>query len=158
MINVKELFEFSVSNENIVTAHAIYWALSQKLVNPEDDSQRLINLNFDKATIEQLAKKNVLGLGKIKLYSVECKNNWFAFYFAKDVLELANLHWTLFGQQPGKIVEANRLLYMYFTIGSENVLLIDYRKKFLSFPAYVGHAKANSYVMVKFERVVKNVV
>ena len=158
MIKVDELFEYSIANEHIATAHAIFWALSQNLVSQTDDSNKLKTLTYDKAAVEQLTKSNVLGLGTVKLYIVTCKNDWYAFYFAKNVLELASLHRSLFNQEPGKIVEARRLLHKYFSIDGEDMQLIDYRQKILSYPAYVGHAKAQSNVMLRFESVVKQVV
>lgn len=155
MTKVNEVFEFAIANEFNVLAHSIYWALSQKLVSLNDDSQKLIDLNFDKSAIQEIARKNVLGMGKVKLFTIECKNNWYAFYFAKDIIELGYLHRELFGQKIGKIVEAKRLLYSYFEINGEEVLLIDYRNRFIEFPVYIGHAKAKSHVLVKFERVKK---
>ena len=158
MITVNELFEYSIENEHIATAHAIFWAISQEIVQQTDDSKNLNTITYDNAAIEQLIQNNVLGLGTIKLYLITCKNNWYAFYFAKNVLELNNLHRSLFNQDPGKIVEAKRLLHKYFTVDDEDIQLIDYRKNILSYPAYIGHAKAQSSLMVRFESVVKQVV
>ncbi len=158
MIRVGELFEYSIENEHIATAHAIFWAISQGIVKQTDDSNKLKTIEYDKAAVEQLTQSNVLGLGTVKLYIVTCKNDWYAFYFAKNVLELANLHRSLFNQEPGKIVEAKRLLHKHFSIDDEDMQLIEYRKNILSYPAYIGHAKAQSSVMVRFESVVKQVV
>jgi hypothetical protein len=158
MTKVSELFEYSIANEQIATAHAIFWAISNNLVATSDDSEKLTTLTYDKAAVAQLTQSNVLGLGTIKLYIIECKNNWYAFYFAQNVLELASLHRSLFNQEAGKIVEAKRLLNKLFSIDGEEQFLLDYRKQVLSYPAYIGHAKANSNIMTRFESVVKKVV
>ena len=158
MIRVNEVLEYSIANEYVVTAHAVFWALSAGLVTSEDDIDKLKGLDFDKAAVEALVQKNVLGLGAVKLYVVTCKNNWYAFYFARNVLELGSLHRGLFRQEPKQIVEARKLLYQFFIFEHEEMMLIDYRKKILSFPAYIGHAKAQSKVLVRFDSGVKKVV
>lgn len=158
MIRVAEIFEYCVANEHIASAHAIFWAISKGFVQTTDDSKKLNNITYDKVAISKLIQNNVLGLGTVKLYLVTCKNNWYAFYFARNVLELASLHREMFGQEPRKMVEANRLLHKHFNIDSESILLIDYRQKILTYPAYIGHAKAQSRMITRFESVVKQVV
>lgn len=120
----------------------------------DDDSKKMDSLDFDQESISELIKKNVLGLGQIKLYVVTASKELYAFYFARNALEASSHHQRIFHQQPMNIVEAHRLLHklMYLVDLDKEMFLIDYRKEVLQFPAYIGHAKAGEYILHRLDQ------
>lgn len=153
-ITVKELLEYAVEDEHIVLAHTIYWSMTTQGVTLDDDSQKLLDLPFEREEISQLVQSNILGMGQVKLYVVKVNSELFAFYFAKNVLEASAHHSRLFGHKVTNIVEAERLLYkhMYLVDIDKQMMLIDYRKELLQFPAYIGHAKAQDHKLYRLDQ------
>lgn len=144
VITVKEILEYAVEGEHSVLAHMIFWGMTTQGISPEDDSNKLKDLEFDREAITALVKNNVLGMGQIKLFVVKVSSELFAFYFARNVLEANAHHTRLFSQKAASIVEAERLLHksMYLADLDKHMMLVDYRKELLQFPAYIGHAEA----------------
>ena len=153
VITVKDLLDFSIEQEYNMMAHICYWAITTHQVGLEEDSTVLDQLTFDKGTIQQLMNQNVLGLGRIKLYVVTVNQSLYAFYFASNSLEAASHHKVMFREQPRNIAEAPRLMHklMYLSNIDKEMLLIDYRKQVLQFPAYVGHARSGEYVLHRLD-------
>lgn len=161
MISVQELMAYCIDREYNLMAHTCFWAISTQGVSPEADSDLLKSMEFDQLAITELVKQNVLGLGQIKLFALQFKNNIFAFYFAKTSFEAIGLHRYLFGGSPLKIVEAKpRVLNtkMFWPDTEQEMTMLEYRKQLLDFPAYVGHARAGEHVLYKLQRGVKQVV
>ena len=160
MITVKELLEFSIENEFMMVAHATFWAVSNGIVSLADDSNKLKQSDIDRLAVEQMMQQNILGIGTVKLFVITCKNNWYAFYFAKTSLEAATLHTQLYGQRVEKIIEAQRLLHStaHFVETGQEMFLIDYRKQAFVLPFYIGHSKAGELIMYKFNREARKVV
>lgn len=154
IITVKELLEYAVEDEHSVLAHTIFWGMTTQGISPEDDSEKLKELEFDREAISALVKNNVLGMGQIKLYVVRVSTEQFAFYFARNALEASSHHTRLFFQKPSTIVEAERLLhkYMYLADLDKNMMLVDYRKELLQFPVYIGHARANDHKLYRLDQ------
>lgn len=154
LISVKELLEYAVAGEHSVLAHTIFWGMTTQGISPEDDSEKLKTLPFDREAISALVQNNVLGMGQIKLYVVRVGAELFAFYFARNVLEASSHHTRLFSQKPSTIVEAERLLHkhMYLADLDKSMMLVDYRKELLQFPAYIGHAQANDHKLYRLDQ------
>ena len=153
-ISVKELLEYAIEGEHSVLAHTIYWSMTTQGIAMKDDSQKLLDLPFDRDNISQLVQQNLLGMGQIKLYVVKVKADLFAFYFAHNALEASTHHSRLFYQKATCIVDAERSLYkyMYLVDIDKHMMLIDYRKELLQFPAYLGHAKANDHKLYRLDQ------
>ena len=79
MITVKEILEYAVEGEHSVLAHIIFWGMTTQGISPEDDSNKLKDLEFDREAITALVKNNVLGMGQIKLFVVKVSAELFAF-------------------------------------------------------------------------------
>lgn len=146
LITVKEILEYATEFELCWFAHQVYWAVSTKQIQLEDDSNKLLEVAYDDAAVLEMTNRNVLGMGRIKLYVVKSFGQY-AFYFASDPLEVNMLHQVLFGEVAGAITEAHRLLtkVMYFADFDIQTSLIEYRKTIVQFPAYLGHAMAGQY-------------
>jgi len=146
LITVKEILEYATEFELYWLAHQVYWAVSTQQIQLEDDSNKLLKVVYDDAAVREMTNRNVLGIGRIKLYVVKSFAQY-AFYFARDPLEVNMLHKALFGELPGAITEAHRLLtkVMYFADIDIQTSLLEYRKTIVQFPAYLGHAEAGQY-------------
>ena len=154
VITVREILEYAVEGEHSVLAHMIFWSMTTYGIAPEDDSNKLKELPFDREAISELVQKNVLGMGQIKLFVVKVSSELFAFYFARNVLEASSYHTRLFFQNPTSIVEAERLLHksMYLADLDKHMMLVDYRNELLQFPAYIGHAEAGGHKLYRLDQ------
>ncbi|UED78388.1 hypothetical protein FH508_0013025 [Lysinibacillus sp. CD3-6] len=152
LITVKEVLEYATEFELCWFAHQVYWAVSTKQIQLEDDSNKLLEVAYDDAAVREMTNRNVLGIGRIKLYVVKSFAQY-AFYFASDSLEVNMLHQAIFGEVAGAITEAHRLLtkVMYFADFDIQTSLLEYRKTFVQFPAYLGHAAAGQYNLYRLD-------
>lgn len=111
MITVKDIFDYAVELDLSRLAHSVYWAISNKLVQPNDDSEKLKMLQYEDEVINQLIESNMLGIGRIKLFVIETqRKDWFAFHLAENALDANRLHSNLFRDQGGRITRADRLM------------------------------------------------
>lgn len=155
MITVKELFDGAVECDLKLVAHTIFWALSENVISLEDNADKLQEITLNKQAIQRIADQNILGIERIKLFVVQTNNpNLFAFYFAEDVLSASGLHLNLFGEQGTKISQGSRLMpnSMYFATPNVSMNFYEYRKKFVQYPAYLGHAVAGENVCYQLSR------
>ncbi|MEK5332727.1 MULTISPECIES: hypothetical protein [unclassified Lysinibacillus] len=152
LITVKEILEYATEFELSWFAHQVYWAVSTNQIQLEDDSNKLLEVAYDVAAVREMTNRNVLGIGRIKLYVVKSFGQY-AFYFASDPLEVNMLHRALFGEVPGAITEAHRLLtkVMYFADLNLQTSLLEYRKSIVQYPAYLGHAEAGQYTLYRLD-------
>ncbi|MGE7917253.1 hypothetical protein [Lysinibacillus xylanilyticus] len=153
LITVKEILEYATEFELRHLAHQVFWAVSTQQINLADDSNKLLELSYDEAAVREMTDRNVLGIGRIKLYVVESFAQY-AFYFANNALEVSMLHREKFGEVAGAITEAHRLLTkeMYFSDLDIQISLIDHSKTIVQFPAYFGHAAAGQYVLHRLDQ------
>lgn len=158
-ITVQEMFDYCLENEHVFLAHVVFWSVQNNLVRLTDDSNLLKEIEVDLAEVKASAEQNILGMNVIKLYVIKDTKEYYAFYFAKSSLEANSLHSRMFGKGE-TIVEAPSLLHklMHIDYTNEDVFLVDYRKRFVEFPAYLGHARAKEYTLQRMDRQVNQVV
>lgn len=158
-ITVQEMFDFCLENENVFLAHLIYWSVQTKRVSLRDDSDCLKEIPVDMNTVKQYTEQNLLGMKLTKLYVVRDAKEYYAFYFARNGLEASSLHNQLFGTVQS-IIEAPSLMHrlMYVEHIDQHVFLIDFRKRFVQFPVYIGHARANEHIIQRMDGQVSKVV
>ncbi|MER1986605.1 MAG: hypothetical protein ABS948_12010 [Solibacillus sp.] len=157
-VTVKEIFDYAIEREHVFLAHWAFLALQQKLVTNDDKAERLKQVPLDMDVVKEFAERNVLGMRVIKLYVVRDANDYYAFYFANNSLEASMLHTQKFGK-PRSIVEAPSLMHRYMHIAAieDHAFLIDYRKRFVEFPVYIGHAKANEHYLQRLDGQVRQI-
>ena len=153
MITVKDMLDYALEIDLSHLAHSIYWALMNEQIQLHDDSEDLKGIEFNETEVQQMMEQNVLDIGKVKLFVMDTKDNWYAFYLAEHSLDAYRLHETLFREQQRKITRADRLMInlMTFAATGAEESLYDHKKDVLTYPAYVGHAKAGErtlYTMV----------
>ncbi|MFS0575078.1 hypothetical protein AB1K83_05565 [Sporosarcina sp. 179-K 3D1 HS] len=151
-VTVKEVFDFAVETDMTQLAHRIYWALGERLVELQDDSELLHGLPYDDPAIDSMTERNVLGIGRVQLFVLETANvEWYSFILAESSFEAFHLHADLFRERPRNVTRSERLMIpeMLLADTGEEVNLYDYRKSVVEFPAYVGHAKAGERVLYR---------
>ncbi|BAQ11477.1 hypothetical protein OXB_3007 [Bacillus sp. OxB-1] len=152
MVTVKEVFDFAVETDLPRLAHSVYWAIANRAVQLDDDSEKLNVISYNGQEIERLVESNMLGIGRIKLFVIQTQEkDWFAFYLAENSLDAFRLHVELFRDRGGKITHADRLMIptMFFPDTGIEASLYEHRKNVVEYPAYVGHAKAGERVLYR---------
>ncbi|PIC63452.1 hypothetical protein CSV79_11700 [Sporosarcina sp. P13] len=150
MITVRELFDYASETDMSLTAHSIYWAIMNKKIRFDENSEKLNDIVFDQPAIQQMMKENKLRIGRIKLYVMETKHpGWFAFYLAEHSLDVYRLHEELFREPGVKVTQADRLMVRLMACAEtgKEESLYDYRKGVSLFPWYVGHVMAGERVL-----------
>lgn len=150
MVTVKEVFDYAVETDMVPLAHRVYWAISKQHVQLHDDSHKLDALPYPEHEIQESAERNVLGIGRIRLYVIQTKQDgWYAFYLAENPLDAKHLHAELFREQNGKVTRADRLMHRLMTFGEDGreEILYDYRKRVVQYPNYLGHARAGERIL-----------
>ena len=123
--------------EDSSLAHYIHHLLEEKKVSLEDDISKL---NFDLANHEKVAdmiRTNVLGINKVRVYSLKMNQMDFVFIFTLSEEEAIQLYEKTFHQKPLNCHES--LLDFEFYRGMEVVSFRDRRMEFGCFPAIAGY-------------------
>ncbi|GEN83599.1 hypothetical protein SLU01_19110 [Sporosarcina luteola] len=152
MVTVREMFDFAIETDGLNLAHRIYWALSENLVQLEDDSEKLDAIHYDESAIYSMVERNVLSIGRIKLFVIQTSNEkWYSFILAENSLDAYRLYADLFREKPRKVTRSDRLMIPTMDIADtgQQTNLYEYRKNVVQFPAYVGHAEANTKVLYR---------
>lgn len=152
MITVQELLQYATETDMSLTAHSLYWAITEKKIALHDDSEKLKSLSFDEVAIRKILQQNLLRIGEVKLFAMQTRQkNWYAFYFAKHSLDVHHLHETRFGETDGKVTQADRLLpnLMVFAESGKETSWFACRKSVQVCPAYMGHVLAGERVVYR---------
>jgi hypothetical protein len=137
MVLIKDAYFDCFLYEDSSLAHYIHHLLDEKKVSLEDDISKL---NFDLANHQQVAEMittNVLGINKVRVYSLKMNQMGFVFIFALSEDEAIQLYEKTFHQKPLNCHES--LLDFEFYRGMEVVSFRDRRKEFGCFPAIAGY-------------------
>lgn len=153
VITVKEVLDYATEFDMCRLAHQVFWAVSTNKVMLTDNSDRLLEIDYEAETIREMTDRNMLCIGRIKLYVIKSYEQY-AFYFANNPLEASMLHREKFGEATEHITEAKRLLtkVMYFADIDLETAMIDYRKSIVQFPAYLGHAAPGKYILHRLDK------
>lgn len=153
MITVKDMLDYALEIDLSHLGHSIYWALMNQHIQLQDDSEHLKAIEFNETEVQQMMAQNLLDIGKVKLFVMDTENDWYAFYLAEHSLDAYRLHEQLFRERQYRITRADRLMIhlMTFAETGEEECIYDHKKEVLTYPAYLGHAKAGGrtlYTMV----------
>ncbi|AXH99106.1 hypothetical protein DV702_04765 [Sporosarcina sp. PTS2304] len=150
IVTVNDLFNYAVETDMSLTAHSIFWAITERKVHMEDDSQTLQHVSFDRQAVDQLMKENKLCIGRIQLFVMQCETpGLYAFYVAEAASHVFQLHHTYFRERGVNVTQADRLLcrLMRCARTGKEESLYTFKKEVASFPAYLGHARAGERVL-----------
>ncbi|MHA6260594.1 hypothetical protein ACXYMX_11980 [Sporosarcina sp. CAU 1771] len=145
MVKVEEVLKLAIDTDMSGLAHRVFWAITEGKVKAHEDSKKLDCIDYDQEAIAQLIEKNVLSIGKVKLFVATIKNpEIYAFYYSENVLEANHLHRKLFKEAPKRLTHAPHLLGNVFQLDEKNdpEILYFHREKVVSYPYYLGVARA----------------
>lgn len=154
MVTVQEVFQLAIEIDMMHLAHRIFWAIAEGKVEVEDDSERLDAIDYDDEAITKMVAQNQLRIGKIKLYVAETTMpDQFAFYYSENVLEAHALHQNMFRETPKRLTNASHLMQKLFHFNETDAanILYFHRNKVVSYPYYLGHARARERVLVRMQ-------
>ncbi|WP_423800746.1 hypothetical protein [Neobacillus sp. SAB-20_R2A] len=133
---VRELYEDSFHFEESTLAHYIYHLLAEQKISLGDDISKLDAVQADNQKVAELIRKNVLGIQKVRVYSLKMNKKEFYFIFASSPQEAIQFFTETFQQSPLNCHEYP--LEFEFERGKEVVTFREMRKDFESFPAIAG--------------------
>ncbi|SDN63386.1 hypothetical protein [Bacillus sp. OK048] len=134
---IKEAYLDSLRYEESSLAHYIHHLLAEKKISLEDN---ITKLNFDLANHEEVAemiRNNVLGIYKVRVYSLKMNQKDFVFIFALSEEEAIQYYTKTFHKRPWNCHE--HLLDYQFYRGNEGISFWDIRRECESFPAIAGY-------------------
>lgn len=135
-MKVRELYEESLYSEESVLAHYIYHLLSEQKVTLEDDIEKINEVQADPQKFAELVRKNVLGIYKVRVYSLKLNARDFIFIFASSPQQATQFFTETFQQRPLNCHEYS--LDFELVRGKEVINFREMKKDCNSFPAIAG--------------------
>lgn len=151
-VTVQEVLQLAIEMDMVHLAHRIFWAIGIGKVGVEEDLERLEAIDYDDETITEMVAQNKLSIGKIKLYVAQTtKPDLFAFYYSENVLDAHALHQEMFRESPKRLMNASYLMHKLFQFDERSAadILYFHRKKVVSYPYYLGLARAGEQVLAR---------
>lgn len=134
-MTVKELYEYSISNEVSTLAHYIIHLFQEKKVTSQDDITKIDFEQADHEKVEAIIKNNELGIYKLRIYCLKMNEQDYAYIFARNSKEAIQHFSKTYHQLPVYCKELE--LDTEFVRGKETISFRDMRKEYSSFPALV---------------------
>lgn len=134
---VKEMYQDCFFYEESSLAHYIYHLLTEKKISLEDDASKIDLNQADHLKVAEMIQNNVLGIHKIRVFSLKMNQKTFAFIYASSQEEAIQFYTQSFHQTPLNCHEYP--LEFELTRGDVVLTFRDMRKEFKSFPAIAGY-------------------
>ena len=142
-MNVKEFYIECLLYEESSLCHYIHHLLLEHKVSLEDDLTKLDSNLADHQKVAEMIENNILGIHKIRIYSLKMNQQEFVFIFAATQQEAISFYTKTFHQSPLNCHEY--LLDFELARGIEVISFRDMRKEYLEFPAVVGYYSKSKY-------------
>lgn len=139
MPTIQELYRDAIEYENEFLAHYIYHLIQDKKIELSDQNSKLQTVAADYEKLKEIRKNNVLGMRKIKTFSIKMSDTKFCFIYASDRVA-ALLHYRQLhnGHDPINCID---YIYedMLVPTAKRLVSFRDYKKEFTNFPVFIGY-------------------
>lgn len=135
-MRVKELYHLSLKYEESVLAHYIYHLIQEKIINLEDEVEKLDLNEADHEKVAMMIENNVLGFQTIRIYALTYARKKYIFIFARNEKEATQHFIKTFQQKPLSCVEL--LLDYEIMRGNEVTTFRELRKEYDRFPVLIG--------------------
>jgi hypothetical protein len=136
---VKEAYLDSLLYEESALAHYIHHLLAEKKISLDDDMSKIDLEQADHQRVREMIENNVLGIYKIRVYSLKMNQKEFVFIYAGSEQKAIQFYTNTFYQSPLNCHEYT--LDFQLARGNEVISFRDMRKEFESFPAIAGYFK-----------------
>lgn len=150
MVTVQEVLGLAIETDMQGLAHRVFWAITAGKVKTYEDARVLDHLEYDEEAVAHMIERNVLNIGKVKLFVATTKKRGaYAFYYSENVLEATALHQQIFKESPKRLTYAPHLLGKLFEVNEKigEEILYFHRGKVVAYPYYVGHAWAGERLL-----------
>lgn len=138
MMTVGGAFQSAVNENMKLYAHALFIAVKNGLISMDDDIEDFDGTRLNEKEVLRAAEENILSMQPINLYAVPV-NNFFAYYFAKKVDEVKQLHYQNFSLVATKVFDVSTKFHtdLYDPNTKKNESLVEIRKKTKVFPTLI---------------------
>jgi hypothetical protein len=136
---VKEFYSDCLRFEESVLAHYMYHLLEERKISLDDDLDDIDFEQVDHQKVKELIQSNVLGIHKVRIFSLKMGENDFYFIFALTKQEAIQFYKKTFHHTPLNCHEYSLDFQLYR--GKDTISFRDMRKEFESFPAIAGWYK-----------------
>ena len=143
--NVYQLLMDMIKYEQNFGAYWIYLALKKGYLQKHDPPERIYDVPFTDAEIEELwrmEQQDVLGINRIKLYATQLDEKKYPFYFAENPVDAQQLHEKLYGQYARRwhsVYNQVKGKPIILTTG-ESITWYELKERYVDFPVHVGTA------------------
>lgn len=132
-MKVSDVYQDAIRYEEPFMAHYIHCLLSDGKINLDDDASKIFRAQINVKKFKQAYGKNILGVNKVKIYSLKLNKNQFAFIFAETKQDAMMFFRSRFNRNPINCYEYD--LYFGLLRGKEYVTFRSLRKEHDKFPA-----------------------
>lgn len=132
-MNVRDVYQDAIRYEEPFMAHYIHCLLSDGKISLDDDASQIIRAEIDQEKFRQAYEKNILGVNKVKIYSLKLNKNQFAFIFAETKQDAMMFFRSKFNRDPVNCYEYD--IDFGLLRGKEYVTFRSLRKEHNKFPA-----------------------
>lgn len=141
---VYELLLDMILYEENFGAYWIYYALTKGYLQKHDNPSKIYDVPFtdeEIAEIDEMNKRDVLNINRIKLYATCVSPSQYALYFAQSPQDAQTLHASIYGTKPTKwhsIYNQHKHTCIYRKETNEEVYLFVLKEQVKAFPYYIG--------------------
>jgi hypothetical protein len=136
---VKDYFEDCLITQESTLAHFIYHLLEEKKISLNDEFSISDLYKADKQKVAEMIENNVLGIHKVRIYSLKMDQKTFIFIYALSQEDAIDFYTESFLKTPLNCHEYS--LDFQLSRGNEFISFRDMKKEFESFPAIAGYFK-----------------
>lgn len=135
---VREVFKNAVDENMNLYAHALFIAVRNGIISMNDDIDTFDSTQLNEKEVLRVAEENILSMQPINLYAVPV-DNFFAYYFAKKIDEVKQLHYQNFSRVATKVFDVSTKIHtdLYDPNTRKTESLFEIRKKTKVFPALI---------------------
>lgn len=134
---VKDAYFDSLRFQESALAHYIHHLLGEMKISLDDDMSKIDFQQADHQKVREMIQNNVLGIHKIRIYSLKMNQKDFVFIYAASEQEAIQFYTKTFHQTPLNCHEYS--LDFQLARGNEVISFRDIRKEYEDLPAIAGY-------------------
>ncbi|PAE44298.1 hypothetical protein [Bacillus sp. 7884-1] len=134
---VKDAYFDSLRFQESALAHYIHHLLGEMKISLDDDMSKLDFQQADHQKVREMIQNNVLGIHKIRIYSLKMNQKDFVFIYAASEQEAIQFYTKSFHQTPLNCHEYS--LDFQLARGNDVISFRDIRKEYEDLPAIAGY-------------------
>ncbi|TDL75466.1 hypothetical protein E2R56_06555 [Rhodococcus qingshengii] len=134
---VKDAYFDSLRFQESALAHYIHHLLGEMKISLDDDMSKIDFQQADHQKVREMIQNNVLGIHKIRVYSLKMNQKDFVFIYAASEQEAIQFYTKSFHQTPLNCHEYS--LDFQLARGNDVISFRDIRKEYEDLPAIAGY-------------------